>query len=123
MRALSCDPFRAKLSPMIRTAAPFLLAAVLSACTSGVATETSAQAPAAPSSPAIAKIVTRDRTITLLADRDGVRATVLDASGRTLGRAVPIDELQNVDATAYEATHWSVAGRTMEPTHPVPWKR
>jgi hypothetical protein len=109
---------------MIRTAATLVLAAVLSACSSGVTSETSAAVPAAPGSPAIAKIVTRDRSITLLAAKGEVRATVFDGSGRMIGREVPIDQLQNVDATAYEATHWSVAGRAAaEPTHPVPWKR
>ena len=52
----------------------------------------------------------RDRNITLLAGHGTVRATVLDAEGRLVAKDIPIDDLQNVDATAYEATHWSVAG-------------
>jgi hypothetical protein len=108
---------------MIRTALLLSFAVAVTACSSSVANDTSAVAPATPSSLAIAKIVTRDRSITLLAGGGSVRATVFDGSGRLIGRDIPIDSLQNVDATSYEATHWSVAGRSMEPTHPVPWRK
>ncbi|HEY1695773.1 MAG TPA: hypothetical protein VGG39_26580 [Polyangiaceae bacterium] len=108
---------------MIRTALLLSFAVAVTACSSGAAHDTSAAAPATPSSPEIAKIVTRDRSITLLAGDGLVRATVFDGSGRLIGRNIPIDSLQNVDATSYEATHWSVAGKAMEPTHPVPWRK
>ncbi|HEY6460329.1 MAG TPA: hypothetical protein VIY73_09260 [Polyangiaceae bacterium] len=108
---------------MLRTALLFSFAVAVTACSSSAANDTSAATAATPSSPEIAKIVTRDRTITLLAREGSVRATVLDRTGRLIGRDVPIDSLQNVDATSYEATHWSVAGKSMEPTHPVPWRK
>jgi hypothetical protein len=69
--------------------------------------------PAVASSPgtaAIAKLVSRDRSITLLAGRGTVRATVLDGSGNLIAREVPIDDLQAIDATAYDACHSSFAG-------------
>jgi hypothetical protein len=59
---------------------------------------------------AIAKLVSRDRSITLLAGRGTVRATVLDANGKLIAREVPLDDLQAIDATAYEACHASFAG-------------
>jgi hypothetical protein len=59
---------------------------------------------------AIAKLVSRDRSITLLAGHGTVRATVLDGSGNLIARDVPIDDLQAIDATAYDACHGSFAG-------------
>jgi hypothetical protein len=59
---------------------------------------------------AIAKIVSRDRSITLLAGHGTVRATVLDGHGNLVAREVPIDDLQPIDATAYDACHESFAG-------------
>jgi hypothetical protein len=85
------------------------LAVTVSACSSAVAVD-EAPPPTVPGSAAIAKIVMRDRSITLLAGHGTVRATVLDADGRLVAKEIPIDDLKNVDATAYEATHWSVAG-------------
>jgi len=38
-----------------------------------------------------------------------VRATVLDGSGRLVAHQVPIDDLEAIDATAYEACHSSFA--------------
>jgi hypothetical protein len=89
------------------------------ACTSGVGREEpSANAPPAATAPAIAKIVTRERSITLFAGHGSVRATVLDANGRLVARDVDIDALQNIDASAYETCHGSFAQRG-EP----PWER
>jgi hypothetical protein len=85
------------------------LAVALSACSSTIAVD-EAPPPTVAGPAAIARIVMRDRNITLLAGHGTVRATVLDARGRLVAREIPIDDLQNVDATAYEATHWSVAG-------------
>ena len=85
------------------------LAVMISACSSTVSVD-GAPPPTVPGPAAIAKIVMRDRNITLLAGRGTVLATVLDADGRLVAKELPIDELQTVDATAYEATHWSVAG-------------
>jgi len=59
---------------------------------------------------AIAKLVSRDRSITLLAGHGTVRATVLDGNGNLIAREVPIDDLQAIDATAYDACHSSFAG-------------
>ena len=82
-------------------------------CSSSVGSEEApANAPLAPSAPAIAKIVTRDRTITLSAGHGSVRATVLDASGKLVARDVDIDALQTIDASAYDTCHSSFAGRT-----------
>jgi len=95
---------------MNRTALlPALLGVALAACSSAATVD---QAPPAtsPTPPAIAKIVTRDRSITLLAGHGTVRATMLDGDGRTLAKEVPIDDLQRIDATSFAATHWSVAG-------------
>lgn len=86
------------------------------ACSSGVGREEpAANTPAAAAAPAIAKIVTRDRSITLFAGHGRVRATVLDASGRLIARDVDVDGLQNIDASAYEATHASFAGDGASP--------
>jgi hypothetical protein len=63
----------------------------------------------APGPSPIAMIVSRDRSITLLAGGGTVRATVVDASGRLVAHQVPIDELETIDATAYEACHSSFA--------------
>jgi hypothetical protein len=59
---------------------------------------------------AIAKLVSRDRSITLLSGRGTVRATVLDGNGNLIAREVSLDDLQAIDATAYEACHSSFAG-------------
>ncbi len=93
---------------MVRTVARGLLGFALVACSSGVALDETPP-PAAPTAPAIAKVVMRDRSITLLAGKGTVMATVLDAEGRLVAKEVPIDELQRVDATAYEVTHSSFA--------------
>lgn len=61
---------------------------------------------------AIAKIVTRDRSITLYSGHGSVRATVLDASGKLVAREVDIDDLQTIDASAYDACHSSFAAQT-----------
>src|ERR1019366_2104460 len=89
------------------------LVVTLLGCSSSVGSEEApANAPLAPSAPAIAKIVTRDRIITLSAGRGSGRATVLDASGKLVARDVDIDALQTIDASAYDTCHSSFAGRT-----------
>jgi len=92
---------------------PAALGVALAACSSAGTID---QAPpaAAPGAPAIAKIVMRDRTITLLSGHGTVRATVLDGAGRLVAKEVPVDDLQRIDATSYEATHWSFAGAMPE---------
>ena len=99
---------------MVRTVATGLLGFALIACSSTVTLDESPP-PAAPTAPAIAKVVTRDRTITLLAGKGTVRATVVDASGHVVADQVPIDELQRIDATAYDVTHTSFAGTPVTP--------
>jgi hypothetical protein len=97
---------------MLRSSAVLSLAATLLACTSSVGPgEPSANAPEAPAAPAIAKIVTRDRSITLFAAPGSVRATVLDANGRLVARDVDVDALQTIDASAFEACHASYVDR------------
>jgi len=97
---------------MLRAAAIPCVTVLLLACTSGIGREEpSASAPVAASPPAIAKIVTRDRSITLFAGHGSVRATVLDANGKLVARDVDIDDLQNIDASAYQTTHGSFADR------------
>jgi hypothetical protein len=92
---------------------PGVLAVSLVACASA-GTVDEAPPAATPTAPAIAKIVTRDRAITLLSGHGTVRATVLDGTGRVVAKEVPIDDLQRIDATSFEATHWSVAGAMHE---------
>jgi hypothetical protein len=95
---------------MLRASALLSLVALL-ACSSTVGSEEpTASAPVAPGASAIAKIVTRDRSITLSAGRGTVRATVIDDSGRLVAHDVDIDALQTIDATAYDACHASFAG-------------
>ncbi len=90
---------------MLRASATLTLFALL-ACSSSVGPEqATASVPASPAPVAIAKIVMRDRSITLSAGGGTVRATILDASGRLVARDVDLDALQSVDATAYEVTH------------------
>jgi hypothetical protein len=107
---------------MIRAGALLVAAIALSACSSAAPIEENGGAAVAPGGTAIAKVVTRDRSITLTSG-DGVRATVFDGAGRMIARDIPIDSLQNVDATSYEATHWSVAGGNRAEPHPVPWNK
>lgn len=86
---------------MLRTVALFSLVIFVFGCSASVAPEeTPVTAPASPASPEIAKIVTRDRSITLLAGHGTVRVTVLDATGKLIARDVPVDDLQTIDASA-----------------------
>jgi hypothetical protein len=105
---------------MLRASAVLSLAALL-ACSSSVGPEQpSASAPVAPGAAAIAKIVTRDRSITLSAGGGTVRATVLDASGRVVARDVDVDALQTIDASAFEACHASFADRADRSVYVAP---
>jgi hypothetical protein len=92
--------------------APLLLSLVpLLGCATATGPEEAPPAVASPAgTAAIAKLVSRDRSITLLAGHGTVRATVLDGSGNLIAREIPIDDLQAIDATAYEACHGSFAG-------------
>lgn len=94
---------------MVRTVTTALLGFTLIACSSAVTLD-EPPPPVAPTSSAIAKVVMRDRTITLLSGKGTVRATIVDGSGHLVADQVPIDELQRIDATAYEVTHASFAG-------------
>ena len=99
----------------IRAVLPHVLplSVALLGCSSSVGSEEPPpNMPVASGAVAIAKIVTRDRTITLSAGRMSVRATVLDASGKLVARDVDIDALQTIDASAYDTCHSSFAERT-----------
>jgi hypothetical protein len=115
--ALWARTIGARIPRMNCIALPSAFAIVLTACASA-GTVDEAPPAAAPAAPAIAKIVMRDRSITLLAGRGTVRATVLDGDGRTLAKEVPVDDLQRIDATSFEATHWSVAGAMRDRDEP-----
>jgi hypothetical protein len=97
---------------MLRTPATLVFVALLGCSSSVGSEEAPASAPVASAAPAIARIVTRDRSITLFAGPGTVRATVVDASGRFIARDVDIDALQNIDASANEACHASFADRS-----------
>jgi hypothetical protein len=115
--ALWAPTIGGRLPSMNRIALPAALSVVLTACASA-GTVDEAPPAAAQAAPAIAKIVLRDRSITLLSGHGTVRATVLDGDGRTLAKEVPIDDLQRIDATSFEATHWSVAGAMRDRDEP-----
>jgi hypothetical protein len=102
-------PRHTSLVLLIRALAP--LAFVLAACASSVGVDDApASSPAdATSSIEVVKIVTRDRSILVSTRQHAVRVTVLDANGRLIAREVPVDELQSIDATAYDACKSSVA--------------
>jgi hypothetical protein len=61
--------------------------------------------------PVIGQLRTRDRRITLLAARAGLRVTVEDADGAPLARDVAVEELRTRDPSAYELFRTSVASR------------
>ena len=90
---------------MLRASVTLVLLALLGCSSSVGPEEATANAPGPPAPVAIAKIVSRDRTITLSAGGGRVRSTVLDASGRFVARDVDLDALQSIDASAYEVTH------------------
>jgi hypothetical protein len=98
-------------SLVLLTRALVPLAFVLAACASTVGVDDApASSPAdAPSSTEVVKIVTRDRSILMSTRQHAVRVTVLDASGKLIAREVPVDDLQSIDATAYDACKSSVA--------------
>ncbi len=104
-------------APLCLSSLPVTAALVLGCfgCASTAGPEEVAPAVASSSGTgAIAKLVSRDRSITLLAGRGTVRATVLDGDGNLIAREVPLDDLQAIDATAYDACHSSFAGLPQE---------
>jgi hypothetical protein len=58
--------------------------------------------------PVFGKLEFRDRTVSFLATRDGLRVTLQEASGKVLAENVSIDELRNRDPFAYEACRSAV---------------
>lgn len=101
---------------LLPSALPLALALSLVACGSAVAPEE--QPPVVASAPGptpIAKLVSRDRSITLLAGGGTVRVTVLDGNGRLIAHEVPLDDLQAIDATAFETAHGSFAASRLVP--------
>jgi len=92
------------------------LAIFLVACGSAAVPEE--QPPVVASAPGptpIAKLVSRDRSITLLAGGGTVRVTVLDGNGRLIAHEVPLDDLQAIDETAFETAHGSFADTRLVP--------
>jgi hypothetical protein len=67
---------------------------------------------AATDRPVIGKLQTRDRAVTLLAARDGLRVTVEDPSGNVLAQDVSVDDLRFLDGVTYELFRSSVASRS-----------
>jgi hypothetical protein len=109
---------------MLRVSAVLVLSITLFACSSSVGSgEPPAAAPAAPAGPAIARVVSRDRSITLFAGGGKVRATVIDANGRQIAHDVDVDALQTIDASAYEACHASFATGERPAEYPEPVRR
>jgi hypothetical protein len=69
-------------------------------------------APPAQEHPVIGQLRTRNRRITLLAAREGLRVALEDASGgppRRETRDMPLEELRGIDPEAYELLRTSVA--------------
>jgi hypothetical protein len=88
------------------------VAFVLAACSSAASFDgTPAASPTAAPSTEVVKVVTRDRSILLSTRQHAVRATLLDANGKLIVQDVSIDELQSIDATAYDAVKSSVAAK------------
>jgi hypothetical protein len=92
------------------TAMGSLLTLALVGCSSGVSG--GAHLSAATDRPVIGKLQTRDRAVTLLAARDGLRVTVEDPSGNVLAKDVSVDELRLLDGITYELFRSSVASRS-----------
>jgi hypothetical protein len=91
-------------------AVPFLALLLCAGCGSG-ALSTEA-VPPSHEHPVIGKLQMRNRRITLLAAREGLRVTLEDASGAPAGRGmqdVPLEELRGIDPDAYELLRSSVA--------------
>jgi hypothetical protein len=98
--------------------APSVLPLVLALVGCGSAAAPEEQPPVVASAPGptpIAKLVSRDRSITLLAGGGTVRVTVLDGNGRLIAHEVPLDDLQAIDATAFETAHGSFASSRLVP--------
>jgi hypothetical protein len=93
---------------VVKTAGLCALLVCFGCGSSALPTET---APPASEHPVIGQLRTRDRRITLLAARDGLRVTVEDAAGAQLARDVAVDELKTRDPAAYELFRTSVASR------------
>jgi hypothetical protein len=93
------------------TAMGSLLALPLIGCSGGVSGGAHLSA-AATDHPVIGKLQTRDRAVTLLAARDGLRVTVEDPSGNVLAQDVSVDELRFLDGVTYELFRSSVASRS-----------
>jgi hypothetical protein len=93
------------------------IALVLFSVACGSAATPEEQPPVVASAPGptpIAKLVSRDRSITLLAGGGTVRVTVLDGNGNLIAREVPLDDLQAIDETAFETAHGSFADSVLE---------
>jgi hypothetical protein len=89
-----------------------LFALSLTGCSGGVSGG-ALTSPAGADRPVIGKLQTRDRAVTLLAARDGLRVTVEDSSGSVLARDVPVDDLRFLDGVTYELFRSSVAARSV----------
>jgi hypothetical protein len=84
----------------------------LAACSSGAGgndLSAGSRVASAPSRPVIGKLMTHDRSITLMASHDGLRVTVEDASGAAVARDVDVEGLRAVDPLAYELCRSSLA--------------
>jgi hypothetical protein len=92
----------------VKTAILFALSACFGCGSSALPTEV---APPVREHPVIGQLRMRDRSITLLAARDGLHVTVEDAAGAVLVRDVGVEELRARDPVAYELFRTSVASR------------
>jgi hypothetical protein len=93
------------------TAMSSLLTLPLVGCSSGVSGGAHLSA-AATDRTVIGKLQARDRAITLLAAREGLRVTVEDPSGHVLAQDVSVDDLRFLDGVTYELFRSSVASST-----------
>jgi hypothetical protein len=103
-----------RLSPVLAPVLAVLalpLAAGLLACSSGAAGNelSPSTVAAAPNRPVIGKLQTHDRSVILMASRDGLRVTVEDASGAAIARDVDVEGLRRIDPLAYELCRSSLA--------------
>jgi hypothetical protein len=92
----------------VKTAALLALFVCFGCGSSALPTEA---APPVREHPVIGQLRTRDRSITLLAARDGLHVTVEDAAGAVLARDVAVEQLKARDPAAYELFRTSVASR------------
>jgi hypothetical protein len=59
--------------------------------------------------PVLGRLQMRDRKVTLLGSRDGLRVTIEDEAGRVIARGASLDDVRQIDPSVYEICRTAVA--------------